>query len=71
MAHAHSAAQGISRFTTCVLQNDIEVPYHAIKANIAQSLNIIVQIEYDQFDPRKLYRLPDSLTECPRQRCRK
>jgi len=43
--HANSAAQGISRFTTCVLQSGVEMPYRAIKANIADSLNIIVQIE--------------------------
>jgi pilus assembly protein CpaF len=43
--HANSAAQGISRFTTCVLQSGVEIPYRAIKANIADSLNIIVQIE--------------------------
>lgn len=43
--HANSAAQGISRFTTCVLQSGIEMPYTAIKRNIAESLNIIVQIE--------------------------
>jgi pilus assembly protein CpaF len=43
--HANSAAQGISRFTTCVLQSGIEMPYRAIKANIAESLNIIIQIE--------------------------
>lgn len=43
--HASSAAQGISRFTTCVLQSGIEIPFRAIKTNIAESLNIIVQIE--------------------------
>ena len=43
--HANSAAQGISRFTTCVLQSGIEMPYRAIKTNIAESLNIIVQID--------------------------
>jgi pilus assembly protein CpaF len=43
--HANSAAQGISRFTTCVLQSGIDMPYRAIKTNIADSLNIIVQIE--------------------------
>src|SRR6266478_566292 len=43
--HANSAAQGISRFTTCVLQSGVEIPYRAIKTNIADSLNIIVQIE--------------------------
>lgn len=43
--HANSAAQGISRFTTCVLQSGVEMPYLAIKSNISESLNVIVQIE--------------------------
>jgi pilus assembly protein CpaF len=43
--HANSAAQGISRFTACVLQSGVEMPYSAIKTNIADSLNLIVQIE--------------------------
>jgi pilus assembly protein CpaF len=43
--HANSAAQGISRFTTCVLQSGVEMPYRAIKINIADSLHVIVQIE--------------------------
>ncbi len=43
--HANSAAQGISRFTACVLQSGIEMPYRAIKSNIADSLDVIVQIE--------------------------
>jgi pilus assembly protein CpaF len=44
-AYANSAAQGISRFTTCVLQSGVEIPYIAIKTNIADSLNVVVQIE--------------------------
>jgi pilus assembly protein CpaF len=43
--HANSAAQGISRFTTCVLQSGIEIPYIAIKTNIAESLDVIVHME--------------------------
>jgi pilus assembly protein CpaF len=43
--HANSAAQGISRFSTCVLQSGVEIPYLAIKTNIADSLNIVVQID--------------------------
>lgn len=43
--HANSAAQGISRFTTCVLQSGVEIPYRAIKSNIAESLNVMIQIE--------------------------
>ena len=43
--HANSALQGISRFTTCVLQSGIDLPYQAIKRNIADSLNVVVHIE--------------------------
>ena len=43
--HATSAEQGLSRFTSCVLQSGIELPYRAIKSNIADSLNLIVQLE--------------------------
>lgn len=43
--HANSAAQGISRFTTCILQSGVEIPYRAIQTNIADTLNIIIQIE--------------------------
>jgi pilus assembly protein CpaF len=43
--HANSATQGVSRFTTCVLQSGIEMPYQAIKTNIAESLDIMIQIE--------------------------
>jgi pilus assembly protein CpaF len=43
--HANSASQGISRFTTCVLQSGVELPYRAIKTNIADSLDIVVHME--------------------------
>jgi pilus assembly protein CpaF len=43
--HANSAKQAISRFTSCVLQSGIELPYRAIKSNIADSLNIVVHLE--------------------------
>jgi len=43
--HANSAQQALSRFTTCVLQSEMELPYRAIKSNIADSLNLFVQIE--------------------------
>jgi pilus assembly protein CpaF len=43
--HANSAKQGLSRFTSCVLQSGVELPYRAIKTNISDSLNVIVQIE--------------------------
>lgn len=43
--HANSAPQALSRFTTCVLQSEMELPYGAITSNIADSLNLIVHIE--------------------------
>ena len=43
--HASSAQQAISRFTSCVLQSGVELPYRAIKNNISESLNVIVQLE--------------------------
>jgi pilus assembly protein CpaF len=43
--HANSAAQALSRFANCVLQSGIELPYRAIKANIADSIHLLVHIE--------------------------
>lgn len=43
--HANSALQALSRFTSCVLQSNVELPYQAIKSNIADSLNLLVHIE--------------------------
>jgi pilus assembly protein CpaF len=43
--HANSALLGISRFASCVMQSGVEIPYLATKTNIADSLNVIVQIE--------------------------
>jgi pilus assembly protein CpaF len=43
--HANSAAQALSRFTSCVLESGIELPFRAIKNNIADSLNILVHLE--------------------------
>jgi len=43
--HASSAKQGLSRFTSCVLQSGIELPYRAIKNNVGDSLNVVIQIE--------------------------
>jgi pilus assembly protein CpaF len=43
--HASSAKQGLARFTSCVLQSGVELPYRAIKTNIADSLNVVIHIE--------------------------
>src|SRR5437879_2545407 len=43
--HANSAKQGLARFTSCVLQSGIDLPYRSIKANIADSLHVVIQVE--------------------------
>lgn len=43
--HANSALQALSRFTSCVLQSNVELPYRAVKSNIADSLNLLVHVE--------------------------
>ncbi|HKW19575.1 MAG TPA: ATPase, T2SS/T4P/T4SS family [Terriglobales bacterium] len=43
--HANSAHQALSRFTSCVLQSNVELPYRAIKSNIADSVNLIIHVE--------------------------
>ncbi len=43
--HANSAKQGLARFTSCVLQSGIELPYRGIKSNIADALHVVIQIE--------------------------
>jgi pilus assembly protein CpaF len=43
--HATSAKQGLARFTSCVLQSGVHLPYRAIKTNIGDSVNMVVQIE--------------------------
>lgn len=43
--HANSASQALSRLASCVLQSGIDLPYKAIKANIADSIHLIVHIE--------------------------
>lgn len=43
--HANSSTHAFARLTNCVLECGIELPYAAIRANIAASLDLIVQIE--------------------------
>jgi pilus assembly protein CpaF len=43
--HANSARQGLSRFTSCVLQSGVDLPYRAIKTNVGDSVNVVVHLE--------------------------
>lgn len=43
--HANSAAQALSRFTSCVLESGVELPYQAIRANIGDALHVLIHLE--------------------------
>lgn len=43
--HANSAKQGLARFASCVLQSGVELPYRSVKSNIADSLQVVIQVE--------------------------
>jgi pilus assembly protein CpaF len=43
--HATSAKQGLARFTSCVLQSGVDLPYGAIKTNVGDSVDIVVHLE--------------------------
>ena len=43
--HANSAEHALSRFATCVLQSDIQLPYKVIRRNIGESLNLVVHLD--------------------------
>jgi len=43
--HATSARQALARFTSCVLQSGVDLPYRAIKTNTGDSLGVVVQLE--------------------------
>ncbi len=46
--HANSAQQAIGRLTSCVLQAGVELPYAAIRSNIADAVNLLLHIERRQ-----------------------
>src|SRR5690606_4999337 len=43
--HANSAEQALRRFTSCVLQSGVELPYAAIRFGIAECLQVLVHLE--------------------------
>jgi len=46
--HANSAGQALARFTTCVLESGVEIPYRAVRSNIAEAVGLLVHIERRQ-----------------------
>jgi pilus assembly protein CpaF len=43
--HATSARQALARFTSCVLQSGVDLPYRSVKTNVADSVNVVVHLE--------------------------
>ena len=43
--HANSSTHAFARLTNCVLESGIDLPYSAIRGNIAASFDLVVQIE--------------------------
>lgn len=43
--HANSAKQALARFTSCVLQSGVELPYKAIKTNVGDSIEVLIHVE--------------------------
>ena len=43
--HATSASQALARFTSCVLQSGVDLPYRAVKTNVGDSVNVVVHLE--------------------------
>jgi pilus assembly protein CpaF len=46
--HANSAQQSITRLASCVLQSDVQLPFHAIRSSIADSVHFLLHIERRQ-----------------------
>ncbi len=46
--HANSALQSITRLASCVLQSDVQLPFHAIRSSIADSVHFLLHIERRQ-----------------------
>jgi len=42
--HANSAAQALARFASCILQSGVELPYHAVRHMIADSVQLVLHI---------------------------
>jgi pilus assembly protein CpaF len=43
--HATSARQALARFTSCILQSGVDLPYRAVKTNVGDSVDVVVHLE--------------------------
>src|SRR3954469_17632981 len=42
--HANSAEQALNRFASCVLQSDVDIPYHVIRQQIASCVDLVIHL---------------------------
>ena len=42
--HANSAEQALARFASCVVQSGIELPYQAVRHQIADAINLVLHL---------------------------
>lgn len=43
--HANSAQQALSRLASCVLQADVDLPYQAIRHQIADAVHVVLHLD--------------------------
>ncbi len=43
--HANSAEQALARFASCVVQSGIELPYQAVRYQIADAIDLVLHLE--------------------------
>jgi len=43
--HANSNSQALSRFTSCVLESGVELPYQAIRSNIGDAVHLVIHLK--------------------------
>src|SRR5437868_6238573 len=42
--HANSATQALARFSSCVVQSGVELPYQAVRYQIADAINLVLHL---------------------------
>ena len=46
--HANSAEQALSRFASCVVQSGVELPYQAVRTQIADAIDLVLHLGRDR-----------------------
>ena len=46
--HANSAEQALARFASCVVQSGVELPYQAVRYQIADAIDFVLHLERER-----------------------